>query len=83
MVQWVRKLIPTRNANPDLKWEMKEEVNIGLDFDLFGGRVSGAFDFYNRLTKDALWITVFLPLHIYMEQSQPMLVGSRIRASKR
>lgn len=53
--QWVRKLVPTRNANPDLKWEKKEEINIGLDFDLFDGRVSGAFDFYNRLTKDALW----------------------------
>ena len=53
--QWVRKLIPTRNANTDLRWEKKEEINIGLDFDLFGGRVSGAFDFYNRLTKDALY----------------------------
>jgi TonB-linked SusC/RagA family outer membrane protein len=53
--QWVRKLVPTRNANPDLRWEKKEEINIGLDFDLFGGRVSGAFDFYNRLTKDALY----------------------------
>lgn len=64
--QWVRKLIPTRNANPDLKWEMKEEVNIGLDFDLFEGRVNGAFDFYNRLTKDALWdYSVPTPPYLY------------------
>jgi len=64
--QWVRKLIPTRNANPDLRWEKKEEVNIGLDFDLFGGRVSGAFDFYNRLTKDALWdYSVPTPPYLY------------------
>lgn len=53
--EWVRKLVPTRNANPDLRWEKKEEINLGLDFDLFAGRVSGAFDFYNRKTKDALW----------------------------
>lgn len=53
--QWVRKLVPVRNDNPDLRWEKKEEINIGLDFDLFNGRVTGAVDFYNRLTKDALW----------------------------
>jgi TonB-linked SusC/RagA family outer membrane protein len=64
--QWVRKLIPTRNANPDLRWEKKEEVNIGLDFDLFGGRISGSFDFYNRLTKDALWdYSVPTPPYLY------------------
>lgn len=53
--EWVRKLVPARNDNPDLRWEKKEEINIGLDFGLMNGRVSGAFDFYNRRTKDALW----------------------------
>ena len=53
--EWVRKLVPARNDNPDLRWEKKEEINIGLDFGLLNGRVSGAFDFYNRKTKDALW----------------------------
>ena len=63
---WVRKLVPVRNANPDLRWEKKEEVNIGIDFGLFGGRVSGAFDFYNRLTKDALWdYSVPTPPYLY------------------
>ena len=64
--QWVRKLVPVRNANPDLRWEKKEEINIGLDFDLFDGRISGAFDFYNRLTKDALWdYSVPTPPYLY------------------
>ncbi len=63
---WVRKLVPVRNANPDLRWEKKEEVNIGLDFDLFEGRISGAVDFYNRLTKDALWdYSVPTPPYLY------------------
>ncbi|MCW3807980.1 SusC/RagA family TonB-linked outer membrane protein [Plebeiibacterium marinum] len=52
---WVRDLIPSRNDNPDLKWEKKEEINIGLDFDLFDGRLGGAVDYYSRKTKDALW----------------------------
>ncbi len=64
--QWVRKLVPVRNDNPELRWEKKEEINLGLDFDLFGGRLSGALDFYNRLTKDALWnYSVPTPPYLY------------------
>lgn len=53
--RWIRELIPARNANPDLRWEKKEEFNIGLDFDLFDGVLSGALDYYDRHTKDALY----------------------------
>lgn len=63
---WMRELIPARNANPDLRWEKKEEFNIGLDFDLFGGRVGGALDYYSRKTKDALWnYDVPVPPYLY------------------
>lgn len=53
--EWVKILTPTRNANPDLRWEKKYEYNLGLDFEFFGGRLSGAIDLYQRDTKDALW----------------------------
>lgn len=63
---WIRELIPARNPNPDLRWEKKEEFNIGLDFDLFGGRVGGSFDYYDRTTKDALWnYDVPVPPYLY------------------
>ncbi|QIA07683.1 SusC/RagA family TonB-linked outer membrane protein [Draconibacterium halophilum] len=63
---WMRELIPARNANPDLRWEKKEEFNIGLDFDLYGGRIGGALDYYNRTTKDALWnYDVPVPPYLY------------------
>lgn len=52
--KWIRELVPTRNANPDLKWEKKEEVNLGLDFGLLQNRISGSVDYYVRTTKDAL-----------------------------
>ncbi|KQX14379.1 SusC/RagA family TonB-linked outer membrane protein [Flavobacterium sp. Root420] len=52
--KWIRELVPTRNANPDLKWEKKEEINLGLDFGFFDDRISGAIDYYSRTTKDAL-----------------------------
>lgn len=40
-----------RDANPDLKWEEKAEVNLGIDFSI-GGKLSGALDVYNRKIKD-------------------------------
>nr|WP_294780021.1 TonB-dependent receptor [uncultured Flavobacterium sp.] len=52
--KWIRELVPTRNANTDLKWEKKEELNFGLDFGFFDDRISGAIDYYSRTTKDAL-----------------------------
>ncbi|WP_231565590.1 SusC/RagA family TonB-linked outer membrane protein [Psychroserpens sp. Hel_I_66] len=41
-------------ANPDLKWETTVSQNIGLDYSLFNGRVSGAFELYKNVTQDLL-----------------------------
>ncbi|KEO75653.1 SusC/RagA family TonB-linked outer membrane protein [Anditalea andensis] len=46
---------PSRNPNPDLKWERKQEWNFGLDFSLFNNRITGALDVYNRQTVDLLY----------------------------
>lgn len=45
----------TQNANPNLKWEVLETTNIGLDFQLASGRFSGTIEWYNKLTKDMLY----------------------------
>ncbi len=45
---------PSRNPNPDLRWEKKAEYNIGLDFAVRGGKVSGSLDLYKRITSDLL-----------------------------
>ena len=41
-------------GNPDLKWETQTDFNLGLDFDLWQGRLSGTFDYYNRVVSDIL-----------------------------
>ena len=53
--EWIRELVPSRNANPNLRWEKKEELNFGLDFGIFNNRISGSVDYYNRTTNDALF----------------------------
>ena len=41
-------------ANPDIQWEMTEEVNFGLDFGLFKNRLRGSVDVYDRKSTDVL-----------------------------
>lgn len=53
---------PNKNANPDLKWEKKAEIDIGLDFALMGSRLSGSLDYYRRTTSDLIFqVTVPSP----------------------
>ena len=66
---WVRGLAPSRNANPDLKWEEKHEVNIGVDFAMFDSRLNGAIDVYRRDTKDMLYnYSVPVPPNLFGSQ---------------
>lgn len=40
----------TVNGNPNLKWEEKHEINLGVEFGV--GRLSGTLDVYQRKIKD-------------------------------
>lgn len=52
---WLKSVRPSSNTNPDLRWEKKEEFNIGLDFGLFNDRFTSSIDYYRRTTKDLIW----------------------------
>jgi TonB-linked SusC/RagA family outer membrane protein len=45
---------PDEIANPDLEWEKTDQVDVGVDFSLFGNRISGAADYYVQNTYDLL-----------------------------
>lgn len=45
---------PSGIVNKNLTWEKTSEFDLGLDFGFLDGRISGAFDFYNRTSKDLL-----------------------------
>ncbi len=63
---WVQGLVPGQNPNPDLRWERKEEINLGLDFSLFDYRLAGNIDVYRRTTKDMLYnYDVPVPPYLY------------------
>lgn len=66
---------PSRNPNPDLRWEKKKEWNAGVDFLLLKNRLSGSLDVFKRNTVDLLYnYTAQVPP--YVQSSLLTNVGS-------
>ncbi len=45
----------TQNTNPNLKWEVVSQANLGLDFQFVNGRFSGSIDLFSKKTSDMLY----------------------------
>lgn len=49
-------------GNKDLTWETTSQTNIGVDYSMFGGRLSGAIDAYYKKTDNLLmWVPMPSP----------------------
>ncbi len=51
---FINAITPVQNENPDLKWESTSMLNVGIDFSVLKGRLSGTIEWYDKLTKDML-----------------------------
>ena len=47
-------IAPSQLANPDLRWETTDQLNLGTDFSVLNDRVNFTFDYYDKRTKDLL-----------------------------
>ncbi len=45
-------LVSGQIGNPNLKWEVVTQANIGLDFAVFNRRLDGSIDVYKKVTTD-------------------------------
>ena len=72
--KWLTGYKINQNANPDLKWEETSMLNIGLDFQLFKGRLGGTIEWYSKQTKDMLY-TYTVPSPPYLYRSMMANVG--------
>ena len=41
-------------ANPNITWETASNTDVGLDFSLFNGKISGEFTYFYKKTRDIL-----------------------------
>ncbi|WP_430972362.1 TonB-dependent receptor [Sunxiuqinia rutila] len=49
-----------KSFNPDLKWEVVDETNIGIDMHTMDSRLTTSLDLYYKLTRDAIFATTAL-----------------------
>jgi TonB-linked SusC/RagA family outer membrane protein len=72
---WFRTYGVMHNQNPDIKWEVKKEYNLGLDFSILANKLNGRIDFYKRKIDDLIYdISVSQPPAIHDKTT--MNVGS-------
>lgn len=65
----------SQNGNANLTWETRAQTNIGVDFSLFDGRLSGSADVYRAKTENLLFYYT-VPQPPYPYQSIVANVGS-------
>ena len=47
--------------NPDLRWEIGETLNLGIDYSMFNNRLNGSVNIYQKTTKDLIAYTLVDP----------------------
>ncbi|MBO9151671.1 SusC/RagA family TonB-linked outer membrane protein [Chitinophaga sp. GCM10012297] len=52
---WIKTYGVLHNQNKDIRWEVKKEYNVGLDFAFFDNRLTGRFDLYKRKVDDMIY----------------------------
>lgn len=73
--QWGSVWGLARNANNDIKWEVKDEFNVGFDLEMLNNRLGVKFDLYKRKVTDLLYeIDVAQPPSVYNQTM--MNIGS-------
>jgi outer membrane receptor protein involved in Fe transport len=66
--QLVQGFAPTQLANPELKWEVSEQANVGVDVNFFDNRLTLSADYFDRRTEDMI---VAVPIPNYVGAAAP------------
>ena len=64
----------TYKGNPELTWEKSNAFNAGVDFTLFGNKLSGTVEYFSRKTSDMLYSKPVANSNGY--SSIPMNIGA-------
>nr|WP_319400550.1 TonB-dependent receptor [uncultured Carboxylicivirga sp.] len=65
---FVKSLVIKSNPNPDLKWEVSKEYNVGFDLSVLNDRLGVSANYYWKTTTDMLYdYSVTIPPNRYTE----------------
>lgn len=66
-----------QNPNADLRWETREQYNVGVDFSLLKGRLNGSVDAFRAVTENLLF-QYAVPRPPYQHDSMIANIGSML-----
>lgn len=67
---------PDFYPNPTIKWETSQQLDLGMDLSLVSGRVTLAFDYYDKRTKD--WL-IAAPAMLIIGNNGPVINGGEVQ----
>ncbi|MBI3717688.1 MAG: SusC/RagA family TonB-linked outer membrane protein [Sphingobacteriales bacterium] len=71
--------VQTQAANPGLKWETTDEVNVGVDFTALKNKIYGSFDYFTRKTTGILIVP---PVASALGEGQTKAVNGASKSNK-
>jgi TonB-linked SusC/RagA family outer membrane protein len=57
-------------GNPNLQWETTVQTDIGLEFNLFGNKLRGSVDWFNKESQDLIYSVQLAPSTGYVSQDR-------------
>ena len=76
--QWQVGSYADKLANEDISWETSQQIDLGFDARFFNNRLTAAFDWYQKDTKD--WL-VNAPVMGHFGANAPYINGGEVRNS--
>jgi TonB-linked SusC/RagA family outer membrane protein len=71
----------SRLANPDIQWEVSTQTDVGLDFGLWKGALSGSVDFFNKVSNNILLEVIpadpIQPANTFWTNVQDMTINNK------
>jgi TonB-linked SusC/RagA family outer membrane protein len=56
-------------GNKDISWQVEEKQNIGLDFSMFGDKLTGTVDYFNNTRSSILYVRQSVPSYYGLSPS--------------
>ena len=76
--QIVQGFAPGSLSNPELKWEVNEQTNVGVDIGFFNNHLNLTADYFDRTTNDMI---VAVPIPQYVGAGAPRVNAGNMRNS--
>lgn len=73
----IESIVEGTQANTNVTWQTERKADVGLDFSMFNGKISGSIDYFDNYRYDILTKRQTIPVYFGVERSNlpPVNIG--------